>query len=361
MTTTSHRRIALLTGASIATLGIATPVLAAPHDGASPGTYIPDGNYPGFTTNTSPVTICAIAADNGALAGDQSSPCFYGVVDTTGAAANALVVTTATGEIKQVKAGGAVALTMINAGSAEVGAIAVASTSLGNAAANAEVINGISQMGTGTAAAVKFTNNATLLIDALALASASSGDAAANAEVITGIKQNAVATAAGKNATAALTNNGSLTISATASATASSNAAANAEIIGGIMQTANSNSGKALTSFTNEGALDVVANATAAGSAAAANAEIIDGIQQNAVAAGAAGTASAVFSNTAAASATFAAHASASATSSPAAANAEIIDGIQQNVNGNTGADALASVVNAGVLGVSARRAPEIA
>ena len=68
--TSSQRRIALLTGASISTLGIsalglATPALAAPHDSVTPNVYYPGG------TATSDIAICDIAG---------TEPCFYGIV-----------------------------------------------------------------------------------------------------------------------------------------------------------------------------------------------------------------------------------------------------------------------------------------
>src|SRR3954469_4108864 len=68
--TTSHRRIALLTGASISALGVssifAAPALAAPHDAPA------DGTYAGTSTTDHTVTICDLATDTGA--------CFFGVI-----------------------------------------------------------------------------------------------------------------------------------------------------------------------------------------------------------------------------------------------------------------------------------------
>ena len=52
---TTQRRIALLTGASLATLGLASPALAAPHTGLA------DGVYPGFNTTTDTIEICDLA------------------------------------------------------------------------------------------------------------------------------------------------------------------------------------------------------------------------------------------------------------------------------------------------------------
>ena len=53
--TTSQRRIALLTGASLATISLATPAFAAPHDTLAPGTYA------GVDTASDTVTICDLA------------------------------------------------------------------------------------------------------------------------------------------------------------------------------------------------------------------------------------------------------------------------------------------------------------
>ena len=75
---TSHRRIALLTGASLATLGFASPAFAAPHyPGAAPhdaasaaGTHAGTSNTYAAGTAQDVISICAIA-DNPA--------CFLGV------------------------------------------------------------------------------------------------------------------------------------------------------------------------------------------------------------------------------------------------------------------------------------------
>src|ERR1044072_9973689 len=100
--TTTQRRIALLTGASLATLGLATPAFAAPHD------TLPDGTYAGTDTTADTVTICDLAATPG-------SPCFFGVIDTTNPGA-ATVNTTANGQIFQHDTAlGAVAISMTNA------------------------------------------------------------------------------------------------------------------------------------------------------------------------------------------------------------------------------------------------------
>jgi hypothetical protein len=62
--TTSHRRIALLTGASITALGLAMPAYAAPHDTLADGTYpgVADTNVPASAI-TETLVICEIADD----------------------------------------------------------------------------------------------------------------------------------------------------------------------------------------------------------------------------------------------------------------------------------------------------------
>src|SRR3982751_227692 len=58
--TTSNRRIALLTGASLAALGAATPAFAAPHDLAADGTYAGTSIIDVTSPFTDTVTICSI-------------------------------------------------------------------------------------------------------------------------------------------------------------------------------------------------------------------------------------------------------------------------------------------------------------
>ena len=84
---TTNRRLALLTGASAAALGMsalaATPALAAPHDTFGPGTAA------GTDTTGAVVTICTLATN---------ATCFFGIYDTAAGAATANVTSTADGE-----------------------------------------------------------------------------------------------------------------------------------------------------------------------------------------------------------------------------------------------------------------------
>ena len=127
MMTTTNRRIALLTGASAAALGIsalaATPALAAPHDALA------DGIYPGTVTADPTVEICDLATPPG-------SPCFFGVIDTVGPVSIVTVDTFAEGQVNQFAPSPA---TMANNGSAEFGAIAVATNAAGAATATASI------------------------------------------------------------------------------------------------------------------------------------------------------------------------------------------------------------------------------
>src|SRR6185503_4996879 len=109
MMTTTQRRIALLTGASLATLGIASPALAAPHTGHATGVF------PGASTTADTVVICDIASATPTPL-QSPPPCFFGVIDTTSPAV-AVVNAPANGQITQHQTGSTVALDMINNGS----------------------------------------------------------------------------------------------------------------------------------------------------------------------------------------------------------------------------------------------------
>ena len=248
--TTSHRRFALLTGASLATLGVASIIapsaaLAAPHD------TLADGTYAGTTTAGSPITICDIAGTN---------PCFTGVIDTTPPSA-AVVNTGATGRIIQANGGATLTQTMTNAAgsSAEVGAIAI-----GGLSPVATVYRGVFQSGTGGDVTNNFDNEGTLLVDAVA-----SGTGVAAASINDGgIAQ--WAHGAGANANN-FTNGGTLNIDATAVG-----AGASATVDFGIWQDATGTS--ASNTLTNGGTLNIAANATATSGTAVASVD--NGITQ---------------------------------------------------------------------------------
>ena len=172
---TSHRRIALLTGASISALGIATPALAdprypdpAPHDTVSNGAHPGDNSTfvgPGAMTNT--ITICDIA---------DNPECFLGVKNAGAGSRSATVNSVATGQIEQwvFAATGPVTIAVTNAtgDSAEIGAVAIANGGY----AFADLNTAISQYASGNDdITIVLDNNGSLLIDALAVSTA--GDA----------------------------------------------------------------------------------------------------------------------------------------------------------------------------------------
>ena len=252
---TSHRRIALLTGASVSALVIATPAFAAPHDALA------DGVYPGVSTTTATVTICNLATPPG-------SPCFFGVIDSV-PPSTAVVSTTANGQVLQHAGGATVNITLINAGSAEVGAIA-----LGGATPTAVNHSAIQQTATGANVTMNVTNNGPLLIDALATGSN------AHAHVNHGLGQ--IAGAAATVADLNITNNSTLNVDATAQAIAKS-AHATAGVDKGVYQTATGVSSGS-NDITNNGSLGVAAIATASGIFASANADVTNGLYQDAAA-----------------------------------------------------------------------------
>jgi outer membrane autotransporter protein len=325
---TTHRRIALLTGASVAALS-AAPAFAAPHDVAGTGTYA------GTNTSTATVTICDIAG------ADPS--CFFGVYNTGAAAVAVAVNTAANGQIFQHDGGGDITLTMINAtgDSAEVGGIAVASTN-----ADARLDFPVRQTGTGSAVSLYFENDGALLVDAVASATGGAATADADATVYAGINQYAhLAT----SAHVSLVNNGTLTVAATAVATATNFASASASVDYGIAQTASA-TGPASAALTNNGTLNIAANASAAAEDASAYAYIENGIGQYVN--GSIATAS--VTNATSAVIDMGAHASAVGTTY-ASASASISNAIEQYVTGST--SALGSIVNLGVLNIHATAA----
>src|SRR4051794_2281211 len=130
--TTTQRRIALLTGASLATLGTASPALAAPHTGAAAG------RHAGISSTADTIVICDIATATPAPV--ATTPCFFGDIETGTASAHAFVSTAVNGQIFQHDTGPLVDLLLTNNGNAEIGAIATAANPTGAAVANATVL-----------------------------------------------------------------------------------------------------------------------------------------------------------------------------------------------------------------------------
>ncbi len=89
--TTTQRRFALLSGASLSALGVsvltATPALAAPHN------QVIDGIYGGTNTTSDIIPICAIA--------DDPADCFFGEKLTGSGTVGVIVASTTEGQIYQ--------------------------------------------------------------------------------------------------------------------------------------------------------------------------------------------------------------------------------------------------------------------
>ena len=167
--TTLNRRIALLTGASLAALGMATPALADPrYPGLAPHDGVADGTYAGINETAPPyvdtIDICLIPT---------AVNCFVGVKQTGAGNQTATVNSVATGQIEQWAPFAPTTVDfniIVGAGdSAEIGAVAIA-TAGGDAAASLNTA--ISQTASGGSADqfLSVTNDGALLIDALAVA-----------------------------------------------------------------------------------------------------------------------------------------------------------------------------------------------
>jgi hypothetical protein len=213
--TTNQRRIALLTGASIAALGIAGPAFAAPrfpaaapHDAASNGTNAGTNVLVNPSNPVDEIVICEIGAPD-------PDPCFFGDVESgdpsqTASAGNVIsqTVTAATDEVN---------LDIVNdaADSAEIGAVAMANKS---GDAFADLTNAIQQsvLGADDDVSATVTNNGTLLIDALAVSVQTANNATAYATLAGGIGQYASST--GGAVSLSVVNDGYMTIAATAAA-----------------------------------------------------------------------------------------------------------------------------------------------
>ena len=332
--TSSQRRIALLTGASISTLGIsalglATPALAAPHDSVTPNVYYPGG------TATSDIAICDIAG---------TEPCFYGIVAEASPTATANVDTTAEGRIYQNHLGNT-NLVLSNTGdSAEVGAIASVTGTPAAAVANASLASAVEQWaGWGSTDTVTLDNgDGSLLIDAVA--SAVGGTAATANAVITnyGIGQ-FVGSAGSAAAVINVDAGGDITIQALANASATEGAAVahagmattESGIGAGIVQSV-SGSDAATAAINNGGVISVSAIASATGTSHASATANVDGIYQNAYASEGAATATIVNDGSIAVLASANANAAnpATATEGVAIASANVSYGISQNAEG---------------------------
>ena len=343
--TNSNRRIALLTGASLAALGLATPSFAAPHDVLLPGG---DQTNPGTNTSDPLIDLCTIAA--------ATSECFYGVIDTGTATAFATVSSTGTGRIEQTDVAATVDLvaTVAALETAEIGAIAVASNPAGAAVAFASITNdGFRQHATATTgdASVLLDVDGRLLIDALASAVATAA-ATATANVNTGISQYAYVQGGTGDAIAVIDNAGSVTVEAVAVASGSV-ADANADIDFGIYNAAfNTGSGNAAATIANAGAINVNAERERGRNRyGERGCPVFYGIYQSATAS--TGDASVLISNAVGGSIDVGATAVAAA-STVANANATLTSAVYQSADVSSAGDATVAIANDGLINIHA-------
>jgi hypothetical protein len=387
--TTSHRRIALLTGASISALGLAFPAHAAVVTNPAPPTQN------AVTDDT--LEICAI--------GDT---CVYGVEAEDTGSVSATVNSNLTGEVQQYGVGttAGIDLLAVNDGDATIHAVAVA-TGAGAQTANARVSTAISQTATGSGpVSLTIDNNGPLAIEALATAtgddasaiayintaiyqfgSSTGGDvslaitndstlnvniaAVANGVSVAsasasgyGIYQDASAFAGGGDAAVAFTNNAAYAVAVTASANASQ-ADAEASFSSGNWQFARADGGgNASVSLTNNSSIDIAVNAVANGTAGGASADayvrgaVLQTVESFATGTGLGfspgGNATASLANGTAGVINVAANATAVATGGGvAAASATVSSAINQIASADNG-DATAIIVNDGSINISA-------
>ena len=266
----TSKRIALLTGASVATLGLAMPAEAVTVPGIGAFLIAPN------VINT--LTISSI--------GDDFD---FGVYNDGAFAApvTATVNTVATGEIEYIAtangvppADGHVDMTLVNNGSVTVAAEAIG----GDPTASALVQTGVFEQANAPGDAVMdLTNAGTLDVHALATVSAFGGGSVANATVVNGIVQDANA---GSAAAITLGNLAGATLNVSAVADVIGfGATANASVGLGISQNA-TGATSASVALANAGTITILADADASGTTANANANatISTGINQSAIA-----------------------------------------------------------------------------
>lgn len=245
---------------------------------------------------------------------------------------------------------GTAAVSLTNSAALNITADAVANGGTG-ASASGTVDGGIYQdafVGGAGNASVALTNATTgvLTIRGSAVATATAGSASASAYVSSGISQNVDAIIG--IGSAIVTNNGTINIIADANGTGTSNADAYASVDSAIYQDVNGAAGATAT-VVNTGTFAVAARADAAGSTVSATAYIDPGIEQNARSSAGNATSSLTNSGTL----TFVSHAGAVAASSYASANAYLSNAITQSASAPTG-DATVSVTNSSVFTAAA-------
>lgn len=271
-----HRRLVLLTGASLSTLGLA----AAAHASTVPGI---DHTVTGANVNDT-LTITGI--------GDND---LFGVTAQGTSTASAIVDSPANGEIYQFgyasgspSTSGRLVMSADNEGTIAIKAIADATNSSGAAQASSFIQIAIDESGYGRDEASVTLENAGN-VAAVANANAVGTSAIASASVLIGMYQSAMQfTAPGGAASAAFDNKGSINFSANAVADGGHFAIASANVRTGIHQHASADAGAAMLSITNEGTIAVSGNAQAVATSSAGRAGGFvntRGIQQMATAA----------------------------------------------------------------------------
>ena len=342
----SNRRIALLTGASVAVLGYGAPAYAA--------TTVQPG-----TCSTAPAGPDATDTLDITLLGDTG-------VTSVNNPAVAVVKGCQNGEVIQGVAAGAgnVSLTIENgaAGDVNIAAVATASNTTGDATAMASIVGaGVDQLGNGTGDLDLAIDNAgSLAVQALANATA---DGIAHATVNFtgssgfpygyGIYQSALGVGGADSIVAAINNDADASISVAASANAAgATATANVNADWGIWQIG-INASTVDVDLNNAGTINIdsLANATGTAGAAHANAGLIGGIVQVAIDGT---TVAANIDNAGTIAIDVAAGAKAEAT---AVANATLTYGIAQSVGGTTSlggfaGSGLASLTNDGSIAI---------
>jgi hypothetical protein len=255
-------------------------------------------------------------------------------------------------------ASGDAAATLDNNGILAIGAAAIASGASADAGAN--VATGIAEFlnGAGTAAAM-LSNAGSMTVSAVASAIALDGEARAGASITVGLGQRLFG---GTGASAAIDNDGAIgfravskAVAETADGAAQGPAVATAElggvtfvgVHGVVSQDVTADSARA--ALTNSGSLSAIAAASASGSAALGAANLIEGIRQNLRALDGSATAELTNSGTM----SFAAVAGAHAAQGPAEAVATVRFAVDQVVR--AAGDATASITNSGSFEVSAQ------
>ena len=343
MMTTNYRRIALLTGVSAVALG-AAPAFAAT-------TVAPGTAHSIAAANVTDTLDISLVSDAGVKA--ESDP------------ATAIVNSPATGNIQQqanatgvAPTDGNVDILITNAGAAHVGATAIAVDTTGDATAFAQIFSpGLEQLGAGAGTlGLAIDNEGALGIAAVATATAA-GVAHATANFSGtggfgfGVYQSAYGGTAGATAIdASITNGAAASLSVLASAKANgATATANANIPNAGIFQIGVNADTISIGLTNDGTIDVGANAAAVATAgdAHANATMSGGVFQVAYN-GDTATASIVNDGTL----NVGAHAAATA-AGVADATAAIASGVGQLVLGSS-AHAIISNGTAGAIAIDA-------